>query len=1403
MGIHTDAVQQLYVAYFSRPADFGGLAYWEQVVGAASGDTSAVSAAFAASQEYKDTYAGKSAFQVINTIYQNLFGRDAEPAALLFWGNALNNHDVSIDSAVTTIAAAAQGSDAIAYANKVTAAGAFSAGLDTTAEILGYSGAAANGAAREWLAGITTDESLSAAIVPATLSAAIGVVADNGIGVNNGQTYYFTKGLDNLTGTASNDLFIGSMSENTELNTMNALDAVNGGGGVDTLRVLSDGSRIDLPALSGIEIVEAQSARGVQIDTSNVADLTKLNVTRANGDVWASAASATDIAVTLAPPLLDSDVRVDGGKNVAVTLNGVRGGNDIHIGAGNMSVRAAIGADAAPQGSVAVNVTGQAYTPDSHVEFGDIHIAGGATIAVTQKAAFNTNAAGADMNGGSIAQGNVNIHGSQLTTEVSVKQDAYVKGSQADYTIGGATETASVTFSALGKGQSLTVHGAFGTQLVFTAGADMTAAQVAAAFAGLDASALPVPGASQGAGLASLGVYTGFVAGWTSGTATGDTVVFTSLETDTNVTDLRVTAHGAGAGAAIARTDGKSPDSAASGGVAGVYAGEVAIHDAADSIKTVTLDGYDDTGSHLEGGASLATLNLANGGDFRTGAAATLALNLHNVWQDAAVAATPYDSAYPAVAAQIEIVAGAATLNLKNSGANTADITSNATTALNVSGAGSLSAVDSGFAALKSITVTDTAGLDLGSTMLANVESVNTTATTGAVSVAIHGDKASYAGGAGADSVTIAAASAGLTKSMSLGAGDDTLDLGQLSAAKLGAIANSVTLSGGDGADTLVLNAGAAATLSTSAAFGNRIDGFEKLSIGALSGDASVNLANLDNIHYIISNGGGGIGGVIPLAPTSVAGSADMTEKVTVEFDDLLAGETYYIDSINIQAREDVTGADIAAALVQVRTQGIDSYTGTALLIEDNNNGNYWTVGSATPGSNQLTLTSKTENADVDNFHFLKRALGQVFVDAPYTAIDGAAARTETNVFQFNGLSAGQSYTIAGRTVTANGAVSAKEVASAFIGGVSSGAIAVSGALVGWTVDNNKTTPGGFPDMNQEDARFTSTTPNANVTDISYTGDAASMAATLTLNNLAANSTVRLDAAGSVTANLADATGAADTINLIANAANATVIGTVSAHKIETVDITVNDTNFDTTLAISLNTLTLAADAAKTIHVSGAGSLHLMLDASTMAVTVIDGSSTTGGLSAGSSGAAGAAAVTIHGGSGNDTLIAQGNKADVLNGGAGNDILATGSGLATLTGGAGNDLFQVRVASETVNSYATITDFSAGDLLQFVTRTVQGQQGSGFDAYASVFVTGKIALGATAVFQDYANAAMKAIGADEMTWFQFGGDTYVVADAGVDSDTFVNGQDFIVKLAGMIDLGNASFNDTFGTIGLV
>ena len=169
-------IQQLYVAYFNRPADHAGMQFWNAVVDAAEGDTGAVSAAFAASDEYKREYADKSTAEVVSTVYRNIFGRAPDSAGLDFWARGLQAGLFSVDHAVTTIKDGAQGADRIVFDNKVNASAVFTRSLDTAQEQAGYNGADANNRAKVWLNGISSDVTLAQAILKGVIDQTVATV---------------------------------------------------------------------------------------------------------------------------------------------------------------------------------------------------------------------------------------------------------------------------------------------------------------------------------------------------------------------------------------------------------------------------------------------------------------------------------------------------------------------------------------------------------------------------------------------------------------------------------------------------------------------------------------------------------------------------------------------------------------------------------------------------------------------------------------------------------------------------------------------------------------------------------------------------------------------------------------------------------------------------------------------------------------------------------------------------------------------------------------------------------------------------------------------------------------------------------------------------------------------------
>jgi hypothetical protein len=177
-------VEQLYVAYFSRPADPAGLSYWANVLSTDPNGYQKISASFSASQEYKDTYAGMDNSAIVSAVYSHLFGRPAEAAGVSYWADLLNQHKITIDNVVTQIANGAQSTDLFAYNAKVAVAGAFTARVDTPAEQTAYSGTAANKIAVDYLAGVKDLQTAATGMDPGNIDNTIAQIVGSHTGVD-------------------------------------------------------------------------------------------------------------------------------------------------------------------------------------------------------------------------------------------------------------------------------------------------------------------------------------------------------------------------------------------------------------------------------------------------------------------------------------------------------------------------------------------------------------------------------------------------------------------------------------------------------------------------------------------------------------------------------------------------------------------------------------------------------------------------------------------------------------------------------------------------------------------------------------------------------------------------------------------------------------------------------------------------------------------------------------------------------------------------------------------------------------------------------------------------------------------------------------------------------------------
>ncbi|MEC4723510.1 DUF4214 domain-containing protein [Noviherbaspirillum sp. CPCC 100848] len=1428
---YTSIIQQMYVAFFNRPADFQGLRTWEAFsAGKTEADLKkAISAEFAKSDEYTIVFKGLNYNQIVTKVYQNLLNRDPDVAGLQNWVDHLVKGTSTVASLVTDIIRDAGAGDVDTIKNKTTAAGKFTDALTTIDLINAYSGAAANAVAATWLKAVgQTQASLDSAVTAAALSTVTANVASNS-GNAVGTTFTLTKGLDNLTGTALNDTFIGSLNAgtagtNAELNTLSALDIIDGGAGTDTLKVQSeDGTAITLGTVKNVEIVEASGAKAVTVDTSALANVTNLNVVKAGGVVKATASATTDVKVAFASTVNTAadTITVEGGKNVAVAVTDV--GNNNKIVAGVAGKGAA--------GTVAVETTGKAFANAG--DLSGIEVVGGTSVSVKQKASADSSAAATSTTAKTVIQGNVKATSEGKTTDVTVKQDAAVFAKAAVAAVEGVAVQQSVKFSALAKDGTVQIGG-----LTFTAAKDLTAAEVAQAFANVakGVAFIATEKDTQASGVYSNGTYSGsFNAAWTSAAANGDTVVFTGPKTTAATLGAPVltgkVSTGATADATAVPTTVSEGKTAVAGvtGVMGVVNGSVQIDDkaAAESIKHVVVDGFGavtttntkvlDNLSLFNGGvtydgtgaAVAATVSVAD-------AAKTLALNLEKVGF-AAVAQTATAGAKNAVSANVTIGGTQVeTLNVKSTGANQANLTAANAKALNVTGTGLLTAAASSLANVETITVKESAGLNLGTSVATSTKltSVDASATSGAVTITIDAAKATYAGGSGVDTVSVSAATsaAPVSKTITLGAGNDTLNLSAITAANQ--IAAGAKFDGGADTDTLALSTVAAANdqLSANGTFEKQFAGFDKLQLVELAGTTTTKIVNLDNLNdisYVVSNNTAvetaGVAGVTPPGAVTAQGNAGTKAIQTVTFADIsvaggatvainLNGRTLTLTNGDANVAQAVTAAQLAGAFATegALTAGTVTTAWSGAATAD------WVKATAVTGTNQVIYTAA-------NFGTAPAFTATGTGATPAVTTPGVAQATEaiTYTFAVGGLAAGQSLTIDGKTVTAVSNITDLTLLAKLFAGTAT----LTEAAVATITGSFSTTWGGT--VVGSTLVLTATTANTDVTAVPVVTASAATSTTagLTLTNMLNDGTLELSAAGKgVNVVMKDASGAADSFNIIAGSTTASAdLGTVTVNKVETINISASKTakavedNVLVDKAVS-NTLNLAADAAKTIKVGGAGALNLTLGADTLkVVTTIDGSANTGGLTVSAQGATNAVAIT--GGAGADSLTASAGttaKADVLVGGAGNDVLYAGSNGAKLTGGEGKDVFVVQAAAKEANTYSSITDFKAGDLVQLNVTA-----GTAVTAFAKLTATLNES---TSVFANYVDAAIAQATAGQTVVFNFKGNAYAVIDnaetGGASAATFQNGVDSIVELVG-VDAANLSFNVTYGTIALV
>ncbi|MCG8609703.1 MAG: DUF4214 domain-containing protein [Pseudomonadales bacterium] len=113
-----DQVISAYIAYYGRIPDSAGLAFWNAEL-LAQGNLSGIIQSFGTSDEFERRFGGLDNETLINNLYQQAFGRDADAGGLAFYLDELNNERITLQAIALTILTGAQNEDAVIIENRI------------------------------------------------------------------------------------------------------------------------------------------------------------------------------------------------------------------------------------------------------------------------------------------------------------------------------------------------------------------------------------------------------------------------------------------------------------------------------------------------------------------------------------------------------------------------------------------------------------------------------------------------------------------------------------------------------------------------------------------------------------------------------------------------------------------------------------------------------------------------------------------------------------------------------------------------------------------------------------------------------------------------------------------------------------------------------------------------------------------------------------------------------------------------------------------------------------------------------------------------------------------------------------------------------------------------------------
>lgn len=278
----------LYSAFWNRAPDATGQNFW---VGKLNGGMTSLQVA----TEFYNAPEGLAAYPnwirndnaaLVTQVYNSVFERAPDAGGLAFYVAQLNSGtsfpQVVLNMMANAVNSAAAGNtDGQQFLNEI------QVGIYVS-EVLRTNDPAITSIALE---GVTYQQS-SVEIREAQLYAMTHV----------GETYVLTTGIDQITGTPSNDTFDASFAINPQtglatLQTLNAYDSLNGNGGVDTLNAQISADVTPL-SLQNIELVNVTATVGSTLGLLNAGQLTNVTNNSSSADlVVTNIAAGASLAV--------------------------------------------------------------------------------------------------------------------------------------------------------------------------------------------------------------------------------------------------------------------------------------------------------------------------------------------------------------------------------------------------------------------------------------------------------------------------------------------------------------------------------------------------------------------------------------------------------------------------------------------------------------------------------------------------------------------------------------------------------------------------------------------------------------------------------------------------------------------------------------------------------------------------------------------------------------------------------------------------------------------------------------------------------------------------------------------------------------------------------------------------